>query len=67
MASAWRHDNGNSAKIILALLKSRIPKVGILVCRNFRIYSRNSRIPRIKIPPNPKTQIKQENSRLWEF
>ena len=41
--------------------------LGILVCRN-------SRIPRIKIPPNPqpvdakqKTQIKQENSRLWEF
>ena len=26
MASAWRYDNGNSAKIILALLKSRIPR-----------------------------------------
>ena len=51
MASAWRYDNGNSAKIILALLKSRIPKVGILDYRNSRIYSRNSRIPKTKNTP----------------
>ena len=38
MASAWRYDNGNSAKIILAFLKSRIPKAGILDSKNSKFW-----------------------------